>query len=41
MNQNEISRLLLERYEVAQDPFGRCFLNIHFQIQRLRAGALR
>src|SRR5256885_1272784 len=37
MNQNDMTRLLLERYEVAQDPFGRCLLHLHFQIQRLRA----
>src|ERR1043166_7819638 len=37
MNQSELTRMLLERYEVAQDPMGRLFLIAHFHLQRLRA----
>jgi len=37
MKQKDINILLLERYEVAQNPLGRWLLNLHVQHQRLRA----
>src|SRR5262245_45770415 len=37
MNRNDLTSLLFQRYEIAQDPVGRAFLILHFHLQRLRA----
>src|SRR2546427_193628 len=37
MNEHDLTHLLLQRYAAAQDPWGRCWLNFHLQLQRLRA----
>src|SRR5947208_1346598 len=37
MNSDEITFLLLRRYAMAEDPFGRFLLGLHVELQRLRA----
>jgi lipopolysaccharide/colanic/teichoic acid biosynthesis glycosyltransferase len=40
MLDNELNALVLRRYEIAQTAAGRFFLNLHVELQRLRAGWL-
>jgi exopolysaccharide biosynthesis polyprenyl glycosylphosphotransferase len=37
MNKEELTFLMLRRFALAQDPFGRFWLGLHVELQRLRA----
>src|SRR6266576_5511142 len=37
MNNDELTFLMLKRYAMAQDPFGRFWLTLHVELQRLHA----
>src|SRR4051812_24761203 len=37
MPERDVATLLLRRFAAAQNPFGRCLLNLRLQHQRLRA----
>jgi lipopolysaccharide/colanic/teichoic acid biosynthesis glycosyltransferase len=37
MNKDELTFLMLKRYAMAQDPFGRFFLTLHVELKRLQA----